>query len=234
MAHEMTLADLRTFVRAYFDLDVSDLPDTLIDRWVSEGWRNIVRFRPNWPGFEDTTSLVVVAGTHTYAMPAAIKDIISLEGPDRFLIQLSSEQAERRFIRGGILEPAGPPVAYSVFERQVRLWPTPSTSKSYTLRGYRDPVNPLTGGISDPIDLPHADATELLVSWLVHKAAIREAEAATAAAYLDAFTQGLQLLAKDETDTPPSEPIVLNSVPAVPTGLNTLLPDRLRFADGWE
>lgn len=234
MPHEMTLVDVRTYVRSYFDLDVADLPDLLVDRWVSDAWGKVTRYRPDWPGFEDTTTLTVVAGTHTYAMPTVMKDIISLEGPDRFLIHLSPDEAERRFIRGGILDPAGVPLAYSVFERQVRLWPTPNVSRSYALRGYRDPVNPLTVADSTALDLPHADATELVLAWVLHKTAIREGEMDTAAEYKDAFINGLQLLAKDETDAPPAGPIVLNSQPVSPVGLSTYLPDRLRYADGWE
>lgn len=228
----MTLVDIRTYVRDYFDLDSEDLPDRLVDRWVSEGWGKIVRFRPNWPGYQEEAVLNVVANTPSY--PSPLKDIESVEGPERFLIQLDTSSAERRFIRGGIEDPADRPVAFSVYNGLIRLWPTPSADAAYAIRGQRAAVNPLNVQVTDPIDLPHPDAVEMLVAWVLYRTALRESETETAAAYLDSFTQGMQLLAKDETDSPAFQPIVLNSQKATPMGISTYLPDRLRYDDGWE
>lgn len=232
MPSNLTVQGIRTYVRLYFDVDTDDMPDTMIDRWISEGWGKIVRFRPNWPGFESTSTLAVVAGTHTYTTP--FKDIASIEGPDRWLVQLGQSQAEQKFIRGGILDPADKPVAYSVYRGQVRLWPTPNANGSYVVRGQRAAINPLDQAETLAIDLPHPDAVEMLVSWVMYRAALREAENETAAAYLDGFSQGMQLLAKDETDVSAYTPIVLNSQPAFGGNTSPYLPDRLRFDDGWE
>lgn len=229
----MTLADIRTYVRDYFDLDTEDLPDRLIDRWVSEGWGKIVRYRPNWPGFQTATELAVEPTTSTY--PSPLKDIESIEGPDRFLVHLDAASAERRFIRGGIEDPADKPVAFSVYANSIRLWPTPSAAGTYVVRGQRAAVNPLADNNPNaPIDLPHPDAVEMLVAWVIARVALRESELETAQKYEDHFAQGMQLLAKDETDSPSFTPIVLGSVAPVPLGMSTYLPDRLRFDDGWE
>lgn len=228
----MNLVDLRAYVRDYFDLDAEDLPDRLLDRWVSEGWGKIVRYRPNWPGFQSVTQLTVVAGTHTYPVP--VKDIEMIDGPERQLVQLDATSAERRFIQGGILVPAGPPVAFSVYNGQVRLWPTPAVGGTYVVRGQRSAINPLDQEPTITIDLPHPDAIEMLLDWVMARCAIREAEDSTAAKYEEHFAQGMQLLAKDELDSPSFTPIVLGSIPATPMGLSSYLPDRLRYADGWE
>lgn len=232
MAETMTRVDIRTHVRSYFDAEDEDMPDVLIDRWISEGWGKIVRFRSNWPGFNSTVQLVVIAGTAEYTNP--LKDIESIEGPERYLVQLDAAHAERRFIRGGVADPAGPPVAFSVYGGKVRLWPVPSVNRTYTIRGQRAAINPLVGAAAAAIDLPAEAATEMLLDWVVSRAATREAEYETAEAYLEAFTQGMQLLAKDETDSAAFSPIVLNSMPSSNQGMGTYLPDRLRFADGWE
>lgn len=233
MASEMSLVDIRTYVRDYFDLDEEDLPDRLVDRWVSEGWGKIVRYRPNWPGFQTETTLTVTTTASVY--PSPLKDIESIEGPDRFLVQLDSSYAERRFIRGGIEDPAGEPVAYSVYAGQIRLWPAPAQAGTYIVRGQRAAANPLDNpNPAAPIDLPHPDAVEMLVAWVLSRTALRESEDETAEKYENHFAQGMQLLAKDELDSTAFTPIVLNSIPDVPRGLSTYLPDRLRFADGWE
>jgi len=233
----MTVREVRDYVRDYFDLDADDLADRLLDRWISEGWGKIVRYRPNWPGFQSTVQLAVVAATTLVPVaeyPLPLKDIESIEGPDRYLVQLDPASAERRFIRGGVADPAGTPVAYSVYGGKVRLWPAPSIARSYTMRGQRAAVNPLNGSATDVIDLPTVDAIEMLLAWVLARAAVRESELETAQLYEAAFAQGMQLLAKDETDTSAFTPIVLNSIPAAGQGLGAYLPDRLRFADGWE
>ncbi len=228
----MSLVDIRSYVRSYFDLDVEDLPDVLLDRWTNEGWGKIIRFRPNWPGFQTTTSVIVFASQAEYASP--LKDIESIEGPDRYLTQFSASEAERRFIRGGIPDPAGKPVAYSVYGSQVRLWPVPDTAGTYAVRGQRSAVAPITNPDTAPLDLPTNDAVDVLLSWVLYRTSLRESEDVQAAGFLDSFSQGLQLLAKDEVDVPAFVPIVANSIKPGPTGLSTYLPDRLRFDDGWD
>lgn len=230
----MSLQDIRDYVRDYFDIDSEDLPDRLLDRWVSEGWGKIVRYRPNWPGFQAFAELTVDTQTSIYAMP--LKDIESIEGPDRFLIPLDPAMAERRFIRGGVEDPAGVPVAFSVYGNQIRLWPSPSAVATYKVRGQRAAVNPLDNAANPEavIDLPHPDAVEMLVAWVLSRAALRESEDEQAAKYEEHFSQGMQLLAKDELDSSVYTPIVLGSIPAPRLGLDAFLPDRLRFADGWE
>lgn len=232
MANAMTVQDVRDFVRLYFDLDSTDLPDKLVDRWISEGWGKVVRYRPNWPGFNATVQLTTLALVSEYASP--LKDIESISGPDRFLLQLSASNAERRFIRSGVEDPAGTPVAFSVYAGKVRLWPKPAIAGVYAVRGQRTPLNPTDSIPTDPIDLPSPDAVEMLTAWVLARVATREQELETAKAYSDAFSQGMQLLAKDETDSPAFVPIVLNSQRPLPVGSDSYLPDRLRFDDGWD
>lgn len=225
MADTQSVASLRTFVRTYYELDSSDLPDVLIDRWIAEGWGKIVRYRPNWPGFQSVSTLAVVAGLGMYTNP--MRDIESIEGPDSKLEYTSMQEAERRFIR----EPNGTPVVFSTYGNSLYLWPKPAASGSYAIRGQRIPIHPMNGPTTDPIDLPHPDASEMLTAWVLYRASLREAEDAQAQQYLDSFAQGMQLLSKDEIGTRSYTPIVLNSKPA---SYGVELLDRLRYADGWE
>lgn len=227
MANELTVQGIRDQLREYFDLGEDDLPDRLVDRWISEGWGKIVRYRPNWPGFEKVVTLTVTATVNEYPVP--LKDIASIETPQRQLVRMAHDQAQQRFARNGSVDPPGTPLVYSVYGGQLRFWPAPGVEESYTLRGYRAPMNPLANPTTDPIDLPHPDAAEMLLAWVIYRAAIREAEAETAADYKDSFSQGMQLLAKDEVDSPSFTPIVLNSQPPYGATISDYLPDRLRM-----
>lgn len=230
MSHNLTVVDIRKHVRDYFDVDVEDVPDRLIDRWISEGWGKIVRYRRNWPGFEATAEITTIANVTTY--PAPLKDITTIDGPERQLSRMDDNEARRRFIVGGVEQPADKPRAFSVWGGQVRLWPAPNAVYVLKVSGYRAAINPLESSPDIPIDLPHVDAVEMLLDWVMYRAARREAEDTQAADYLDSFSQGMQLLAKDETDAPSFAPVVMNSRRS--PALDPQLPARLRFQDGWE
>lgn len=226
---DLTVEGIRESVRDYFDLDVEDLPDRMIDRWISEGWGKIVRYRPNWPGYEAEATIEVDPGAGAAEYDNPMKDIVSVTSPNRQLVRMSHEQAIHRFRRDGVEDPPGTSNVYSVYAGKLRFWPQPGAVGSYVVHGYRAPVNPIGMPTSDPIDLPHPDAGEILLAWVIYRAATREAEAETAAEYKDTFSQGLQLLAKDEVDSPGFTPIVLNSQPAYGGTLQEYLPDRLRM-----
>lgn len=233
MSHNLTVVDIRNHVRDYFDADVEDVPDRLIDRWISEGWGKIVRYRRNWPGFEANAEIRTIANVTTY--PAPLKDVTTIDGPERQLARMDDNEARRRFIVGGVEHVADKPRAFSVWGGQLRLWPTPNAVFVLKVSGYRAPINPLERPATESIDLPHPDASEMLLAWVMYRAALREAEEEQAADYKDSFSQGMQLLAKDETDAPSYAPVVMNSRlrPPLAIGADVLL-DRLRYADGWE
>lgn len=232
MSHELTLASIRAHVRTYFDVDSDDMPDSLLDRWTSEGWGKIVRFRRNWPGFQAEGQITTVSGAAVYAPP--LKDITTIDGPDRQLAGMADDEARRRFIRNGVQDPADKPRAWSIWAGKLRLWPTPNGAYTLLISGFRAAVNPLERPPTEAIDLPHPDAAEMLLNWVMYRAAEREAEVEQAADYRDSFSQGMQLLSKDETDAPSFSPIVLNGRPAQSLGLSFDLPSRLRYQDGWE
>lgn len=228
MAHVLTVQSIRQHVRDYYDLDVADVPDALVDRWISSGWTKIIRFRSDWPGLEATADLAVSALVYEYNKPLA--DISHIEGPERQLMRMTTQEARRRFIRGGVLDPADKPVAFSEFASKIRLWPTPLTEAQYEVTGFRRALNPMEAAITAPIDLPHEDLSEALVAYVLHRAALREAENEQAEAFLLAFEDTLRLVAKDELDIHTTRPVIINSRRSHSRGL----PDRLRYADGWD
>lgn len=232
MPHALTVSAIRDHVRDYFDVDTDDVPNRLIDRWISEGWGKIVRYRSNWPGFQTTAEIRTISAVVDY--PTPLKDITTIDGPDSQLARMDDNEARRRFIVGGIEDPADKPRAFSVWNGRIRLWPAPNAEYILKVSGYRAPTNPLERPDTENIDLPHVDAVEMLLDWVMYRAALREGENEQAADYRDSFSQGMQLLAKDETEAPSYAPVVLNSRISPPLGIYTPLPDRLRYADGWE
>lgn len=233
MAHDLSVTAIRDHVREYFDVDVEDMSDRLIDRWINEGWGKVVRFRSNWPGFEATAEIRTIADVGAY--PAPLKDITTIDGPDRQLARMDDNEARRRFIVGGVEDTADKPRAFSIWGGKIRLWPTPNAEYVLQVSGYRAPISPLERTPSEVIDLPHPDASEMVLAWVMYRAALREAEEEQAADYKDSFSQGMQLLGKDETDAPSYAPVVMNSRQSSNLGIDSpLLPNRLRFADGWE
>lgn len=223
----MNLQDYRNYVRDYLDLDVEDLPDRLIDRWVEEGFRRIARHRGNWPFYEATTSVIVspTAGSEYIVL---MKDITAVEGPDGALLRMAASEAERRYWNGTSYDAPNRPQSFSVWANKVRIWPEPDTTYTLTVRGYRYPRDWMAEGSGATPDLPE-DFDEVLLAWVMHKAYIHQDEPEQGMVQKATFDEGLAVLAKDELRAPTFTPIVLNSVRS---GGGNGLPSALRL-DGW-
>lgn len=222
----MNLQDFRNYPRAYLDLDVEDIPDTLIDRWAQEGSRRISRLKKNWPFYEASTTIPVGEGEVEYLV--LLKDITSIEGPDGPLLRMDASEAERRYWDGTRYAAPNRPQAFSVWANKVRIWPTPDADYSLTARGFRFARDWVAEGAGATPDMPE-DFDEVLLAWIMSNAYLHQDEPEQAAIQKAKFDEGLRALAEDELAAPTFTPIVLNSVRG---GSRNGLPNALRF-DGW-
>jgi len=214
-----TPQDVRAYVRSYLDLEVDDLSDALIDTWSFEGFRRIIRARQAWPAYEATTSFTTDGATD-YAIPhREVRAVFDNEYGPLMMEDFSTAQRRYRAWTGG-----GRPRGYSVWANRLHLWPAAVAGRTYIVSGYRTPIDPRTGGAGATFDLPHEDAADILVSWVMHKAYLQQDEPELAQLHKAEFDEGLAILSKDETDAPTGVPVVLNGARRTP-GLG----DRLAF-----
>lgn len=221
----ITRDDIYDHLYLHLDIDDSDLDKRLIDRWVNEGWAKIARARGAWPNFEAVTELGVLAGATDY--PAPLREVTSIEETvtDGVLAMLSVAEAELRYPPP---VPSSRPQHWSKWAGSIRIWPVPDGAYTLRVRGYRAPQRPTERATNESIDLPHADAEEVLLNYALYKALLREDEMEQADYVRKEFEVGLKEFAEAETRAPTHTPIVLNSRRSGGSDL----PDRLRFADG--
>ena len=146
----MNLQQLRDYVRAQLDIDEEELPNALVDTYLSEAYLRTISMENRWPFLEDRWN--VTAFDDNIALPdtvdpSGIAALVDQTSGYR-LIQIGNELAEDFFIAGW--STASHPSHYTLYGGGITLWPTPPDdyTRGYTLRGQRLPVDWIAGGAS--------------------------------------------------------------------------------------
>lgn len=193
----LTLQNIRDHVRTSLDVDTTDIPDAILDQWIRDGWRRVIRRVRRWPFMEKLTTLNTVGGTanYTYAtINANCEEIIDLNGPNWRIRQKSPELAERVYPRSYTGQ--GEPVIWSRWQDTVTLYPTPGAVYSIQVRYYEKPIEWVTGGAaSTPSQLPD-DFHDLIAIWALHRAHAQQEDLDLAAYQKKVFDENLETLRK--------------------------------------
>lgn len=187
----MTLADLRADAMARIAEDSMDTMDSMNsmtffnvndwNRWLNDGQRAFVRQTKILQGRKMT---LTVPGQQDYPMdtdfwtPRLVKYDIYVLKP------FSVDELE-------IQSPAsstGTPVYYTVWERQILLWPTPSVEKTLLVYYYRWPVEMMAD--TDVPEIPEA-FHGVLPAWAAYRAMLADQNPSLADRYLREFNDGV-------------------------------------------
>lgn len=129
----MILAEIRDAVRVQLDLpDEEDLPTSLLDSYIAEGFNNIINREARWPFLQTQWVVQSVADVPSVVLPADVGSIDSVVRGGVVLDHVAHSDAEERF--GDF---AGSPEMYSVWGGSLYFWPRPTGVDSYTIRGWR-------------------------------------------------------------------------------------------------
>jgi len=146
----VNLQQLRDYVRTQLDVDEEELPNPLLDAYFSEGFERTIALEVRWPFYETRWDVAYLPADGTVFMPAdcdpaGIMSLMDMATGVR-LIQISNEAGEDNFV-GGQSAGSSTPASYSLYGREIILWPTPGTAeRHYHLRGYRLSHDWLLGG----------------------------------------------------------------------------------------
>lgn len=133
---------LREYIRTQLDMDEEELPNALLDVYLTEAYDRTMSLEPRWPFFETRWAVAYVPSDAQIHLPddcdpAGIMALIDLDTGVR-MIQVSNEIAEDKFVNGQTGSSA--PATFSIYGRHIVLWPTPGDAeRQYHLRGYRLP-----------------------------------------------------------------------------------------------
>jgi hypothetical protein len=206
----ITRQAIQTHVFNYFDADHEDIPTNLIDRWISEGFSKIVRRIKKWKGYESTVVLIFPAGVDTTASPLATIAGLLRDDDKGILRHYSVEEIATAYPPP---HTAGIPEVWSEHGGNITVLPPPLLQTTYLAWGYRAAIDPLTIAPTTDIDLPSSDAEDILLSFVMYRACLHQAEFEQAAPYKAEFEESLRTLAMSESHAPVAVPIVLNSNP---------------------
>lgn len=215
----MTLQGCRDYVRGILDLDVDDLPDSILDVYIREGYRKTSRFEQNWPFYWTSVTAVTVAGQAAYSLTGLgverIQVVVGPHGPlqavDRFKV--------RNYFTG--TSTTGEPRFWSIDPQNVTFWPTPDSAYTFTIEGFRSPGTfPVASG--SVLDLP-ADFDEVVCQWALSRAYFQQDDTELGALHATEWEKATTGLREVYQPLEETQPLVLNRG----MGLTSL--DRLPF-----
>lgn len=198
----ITVDEFRSYPLQFLDIDEEDLPLTLIDRFIAEGFQRIIRIARRWPFYETTETLSTTAEVATYSL-STVSKIRSMHGPRGELEWMDEPMARDEFWLYTTPVPAGWPRAWSEFGDGFRLWPTPDAAYSMTVLGYRDPDTSWIQTASGVPDMPE-QFHEILLNWVMYRTYLQQDDPTMAQIELQNFTQGLTEMTAEEMSSPMS------------------------------
>lgn len=232
MALAMSLAEMRAFIREHLDSDEEELPDSLVDRFLSDGSSRVedrIR-RPSYRQVEYT--LTTVAEQRDYDLdsetslisPAPLESIDAVQGPSFELHPADQRKMRLRFPSNS--DTSGDPTWFTLHARTLNLWPKPSGVESYTIIGYRQAIDWIA--TNDTPDFP-APLHECIAWWGLNRAYAFLDDPELASFYRDEFDRELRIRSAPYVEGNDAQPLVMNGGTALGRKAGTY---RLRY--DWE
>ena len=242
----MNIEDMRSYIRAVVEIDSSDISDATLNRFLGEGYDQVVYSEKRWPWYEAETTFTTSSGTKDYALstigasvqndaspPAVVglREIHSLRNDDHILTLLGRDEADKVYPLDSSSN--GQPYYWSFWAESARLYPTPSGVDTIYVRGYRNPSSFGVGSIdgTSPVDFPEPFHV-VMATYGISRAYDQQEDPDMAITYLNTFIRELDNLRARYLDSPAPQPLVMNSSVTSRWMSNTYLANRLRYS--WE
>jgi hypothetical protein len=213
MTQALSLADIRSFVRAHLDSDEDELPNSLVDRFIYNGSNRLEQYSRTWTFRAVEYTFTTIADTRTYDLdttsgltaPAPLSDVVALQGPS-FELKPADHRAMRvRYPSNA--DSSGNPTWFTVWGRTLYLWPKPSTAIEYAVVGYRHGLDWIsTNSAPDFPDELH----ELIAWWALNRAYVFLDDPELGAFYRDEFDRELRIRARPYASAQDAQPLVVN------------------------
>lgn len=237
----MLIEQMRSYIRSVVEIDSSDIDDDTLNRFLGEGYDQIVYSEKRWPWYEASTTFTTTGGVQDYSLavigaaPDAVtnglREIAALRTDDIVLTFLGRDAADVSYP----IDSSGSGDAYywSYWADSVRLYPKPSGAETIYVRGYKNP-SAFGFGTSDgtaPSDFPEPFHI-LIANYGVSRAYDQQEDLDMAAAYKSLFITELDNLRARHLDSPAPQPLRLNGRRSSQWIAESYLPGRLRYS--WE
>jgi hypothetical protein len=153
----VNLQQLRDYIRAQLDMDEEELPNLLLDTYLSEAFMRTISQEVRWPFYEHRWDVTKTDGLRTIVIPTdcdpvGIMSLIDSSSGAR-LTQIGAELADDNFRQ---MNAEGLSYYYSIEANLIHLHPAHAEGVgAYHLRGHRYPIDWIAGGASAEPDCDH-------------------------------------------------------------------------------
>lgn len=215
----MSLADVRTMVRDISDLDVTDIPNSIIDNAVKEAFQRIVALERRYPKYQESYTFNTVANQRPYTISTIgdIREIISLvetSSSGSRLTMIPYDNAEEIWL--GNTDTASRPYFYAIWDGALHLYPKPDAVYTITVRAYRNPVYTWMSNTSEAIDLDEWFHI-LLAYFALARVYQRQEDPELSQMYMRSFEEGVAMARRDLMKTPSARPLLMSGGRQYPT-----------------
>lgn len=164
----MSVQEIRNYVRTSLDTDEEELPNDLIDVWITEGITYVQRQPSLLTYFQKSWSLSTTDGVQAYALSTIgdVDEILYVEAERWALKYRPHEVQVRRYAYSNLSQE---PREYSIHAGNLYLWATPDDGYDIVVRGVRTPLDaPSIGAGAEP-DVP-VEFHQPIAEWVLARA----------------------------------------------------------------
>lgn len=137
----MNLTDMTAFVRLQADADVEDAPQDTLEVYARAAYKDITRRIHAWPELRVNVTLTTTAGEDEYDFntfaPDNMEFIQTVVGENDIVDFVPYHEMLMLQEGVGVSQSALDATYYSVSNETLVLWPTPTETRTYTIRGRR-------------------------------------------------------------------------------------------------
>lgn len=210
----MSPSDIRTYVYDHTDTEVEDIPTSVLDIFMEDGYNRLLGyFEDSPPWLQVEYSFTCEAGTSAYDLdtytglttPTPLQHVMDVRGP-RWTLRPTQHRQVRESWRQDS-PPEGTPTEWSQWGRSIYLWPEPTAAEDYTIAGVRQPTDWLS--TNSALDCP-AEFHRVVADYTLGRAYAQQDDPEMATLYLDAFVPAIRQLAKRWSSGVRAQPVVVN------------------------
>ena len=216
----MTASEIRTFVATSLDVDESDIPDEMLNVWMRDAVTRIISYFDESPTFlqveysfqtaidqqsYNLDTLALFTNESEFPVVGAsypLQAIDEVRGPNYSLTPRQHRQVRESY-RGDA--PSGRSQEFSLWGRDLFLWPKPSEVETYYLLGIRQPNWDWT----ENIDLPQ-EFHILVAHWALARAYAQQDDPEMANFYREEFAGTLTSIASRFVSNTTALPMIMN------------------------
>ena len=234
----MDIEEMRAYIRSVVEIDSGDISNDVLNRFLGEGYDQMVYSEKRWPWYETTDTFQTIADQKDYTLAAVgvnvtngLREIQSLRRDNQVICYVGIDDADIAYpvnVTG-----SGNSAYWSYWGETVRLYPTPGGGDTIHVRGYKNP-GAWGAGTADgnpPPDFPEPFHI-VIATYGISRAYEQQEDLDMATAYYSLFARELDNLRARYLDSPAPQPLILNNNKLSRWGAQNLMSGRLRYS--WE